>query len=116
MVAVLPSGAFTAPGPGWTLNAAGSRYLFRDGTGFAGLPGQSRMVVKDRGAGLVQVTLSASRTTLDLLASDVPLAATVVLGGATAGANGECGEVAFPGPPPAPSCQASATGRRIVCD
>jgi hypothetical protein len=116
MVAVLPSGAFTAPGPGWTLNAAGNRYLFRDGTGFAGLPGRSRMVVKDRGGGLVQVTLSASRTTLDLLASDVPLAATVVLGGAAAGANGECGEVAFPGPPPAPSCQASATGRRIVCD
>jgi hypothetical protein len=116
LVAVLPPGPFGAPGPGWTRSASGNRYTFRDATGQSALGGSSRLLVKHRGGGLVQVVLSASRTSLGLAAEDAPLAATVVLGGALAGTNGECGEVAFPGPPPAPACRVSTTGTRIVCD
>jgi hypothetical protein len=114
--AVLPPGAFTPSGPGWTRSASGNRYTFRDPTGQSALGGSSRMLVKDRGNGLVQVVLSASRTSLGLAAEDAPLAATVVLGGALAGTNGECGEVSFPGPPSVLACRVSATGTRIVCD
>ena len=38
----------------------------------------------------------------------------IVLGGASASAAGECGELTFPGP--SPVCRVLAAGTRIVCD
>jgi hypothetical protein len=108
----LPPGLGSRTVPGWSFR--GRRYTFRDrrpgGTG-----GIGRMVVSDRGAGEVDVTVVVRKASLPLVPDDVPLAATVVLGGAPAGAAGACGEATFPGPKPAPACTVTRTGTRITC-
>ena len=73
------------------------------------------MVVRDRGAGMVDVILVARKTTFGFAASDGPFAVTVVLGGAPAGAAGECGELTFSSPPVLPACSSSGNGTRVVC-
>ena len=73
------------------------------------------MLVMDRGGGTVRVVIAGKKATFGLLPADVPLAATVVLGDADAGARGECGQVRFPGPPPLPSCTIGQLGTRITC-
>jgi hypothetical protein len=112
LVITLPAGAFVSPGPGWLVGTRGApRYVFKDrrpgGTG-----GITSMLVADKGAGAVRVALAAKNTTLALVAADAPLSATVVLGDAAAG---ECGEVEFPGPSPAPACVVGQLGTRIAC-
>jgi hypothetical protein len=107
----LPPGPYVFPGPGWKRNASGTRWTFRDArTGGTG--GVGRMTVRRTGGG-VQVVVSGRRATLPVVAADAPLEATVVLGGASAGAAGACGEVRFA--PPGPTCRANAAGTRLVC-
>jgi hypothetical protein len=110
--ATLPPGLGSRTAPGWSLR--GRRYTFRDRRP-GGTDGVSRMVVSDRGAGEVDVTVVVRKVSLPLVPDDVPLAATVVLGGAPAGAAGACGEVTFPGPKPAPACWVAKSGTRITC-
>jgi hypothetical protein len=109
-VMLLP-GSFVAPGPGWT--GSGSRFVFRD-LRPGGTEGIRKMVVRDHGGGRVQVAVTGTRASFPLVAADAPLEATIVLGGASASAAGECGELTFPGP--SPVCRVLAAGTRIVCD
>jgi hypothetical protein len=111
---LLPPGPYRPPGPGWTRNASGTRFAFRDGNP-GGTGGIVRMIVKDEGGGAVRVVVGGSRATLGILASDAPLEATVVLGGMAAGAAGECGEIRFLGPRPAPACVTGRRGSRVTC-
>jgi alpha-mannosidase len=106
----LPAGAYVYPGPGWIKSRKGTRYTFRNrnpgGTG-----GITGLVVMDRGAGAVQVTVTGSSVDLPLSPTDAPLAATVVLGGAASSAAGECGELRFA----APACTTNAAGTTVSC-
>jgi alpha-mannosidase len=106
----LPSGPFVKPGPGWIRNAAGTRYVFKDkrpgGTG-----GVTKLVVSSSGGAFAKVNLTAKNGTYPVTASDLPLQATVVLGGAAAGAAGECGEITFL----AFQCRAAGNGSLLFC-
>jgi hypothetical protein len=108
----LPAGAFAGSGPGWIRNVG--RYSFFDrrpgGTG-----GVSKMSVTDRGGGRLAVSVTAKGADFALAAGDAPLGVTVVLGGAAAGAAGECGEMRFESPPLAPACSVGRGGTRITC-
>ena len=90
----LPAGAYVAPGPGWKAQSGGKHFVFHDARP-GGTQGVSLAVISDRGAGMVEVSVSGKRTTLPFGPGDVPLAATLVLGGPAAGATGECGELRF---------------------
>jgi alpha-mannosidase len=105
---VLPAGAYVAPGPGWNESATGKRYRFKNKNAGALI---SSMTVADKGAGAVQVTVRGSRSNFALVPGDAPLAATVVVGGAAAGAAGECGELRFT----APACSTNTAGTKITC-
>src|SRR5262249_33453900 len=108
---MLPPGPFVAPGPGWT--GGGSRFVFRD-LRPGGTQGIRKMVVRDHGAGRIQVLVSGTRASFPLVAADAPLEATIVLGGAAAGARRGGGRRTFRGPSSA--CRVIAAGTRIVCD
>ena len=89
----LPGGAYVAPGPGWIRNRKGNRYTFKHALP-GGTAGIGKATLKDRGAGRVRLAISGRKGSWPLVPADVPLAATVIVGDATAG---ECGEVGFSG-------------------
>jgi hypothetical protein len=80
-----------------------------------GTGGVSKMTVRNRGNGVVDVLVSAWRTTVAFTSADAPYAATVVLGGAAAGAAGECGEITFSSPPILPACAIGGGGAKVIC-
>lgn len=96
------------PGAAWSRNAPGTVFTFRDPAGSSG--GVRRATVRDKGAGLVEVTVAASFGSYALAATDLPLSLTVVLGGPVASAAGECGQVDF-----APTCSTNAPGTTLRC-
>jgi hypothetical protein len=100
----LPGGSYVPPGPGGTVSASGRRFSFGDRRR-GGSGGVQRMQISDRRGGDVEITVVANKARLALTPADAPLQATVVLGGAGAGAAGECGEVRFA----AAQCDADAT-------
>ncbi len=106
----LPSGTYAAPGPGWRSNTTGSRFTFKDA-----LPGGTgsivKMVVAHVGGAFAKVAVTTKGGTYAVGVADLPLAASVVLGGQAAGAGGECGEVTFA----ASQCHAAAGGTVLVC-
>jgi hypothetical protein len=109
---VLPPGPFGSERVGWTHR--GGRYTFFDkrpgGTG-----GIGKLALTDEGGGVVALSLQGKRGTFGLVATDAPLAATVVAGGAGAGAVGACGEFAFAAAPPGAFCALTKGGTRISC-
>jgi hypothetical protein len=109
----LPPGAFVRRGAGWISDRRGRRHTFIDRRGETG--GITRFLVTQAGAGTVRVSLRARRAHLQLLASDLPLRATVVLGDSTAAVRGACGEISFARAPERPGCNVRGRGRRIVC-
>jgi hypothetical protein len=106
----LPAGAYVRPGPGWRRNTAGSRFVFKDarpgGTGSI-----IKMVVAHVGGAFAKVNITAKTGVYPVTAADLPLRASVVLGGAAASANGECGEVAFT----AAQCRTAGNGTILIC-
>jgi hypothetical protein len=52
----LPAGNYAAPGPGWLHSGAFSKYTFLDRRP-GGTNGIGKMIVRDRGAGAVQITI-----------------------------------------------------------
>jgi hypothetical protein len=90
----LPGGSFVSPGPGWTASASGRRFAFGDRRP-GGTDGVATMLVTGRRNGEVQITVVVNQAMLALTPADAPLQATLVLGGAAAGAAGECGEIRF---------------------
>ncbi len=109
----LPAGVYASPGPGWVKNSA-SNYVFRNLT-TGGTQGITKVLVRDRGDGSVLVVVVGKNATFPLTPADLPLEATVVLGDAADGTAGNCGEIAFPGPPPAAACRANRDGTRLTC-
>ncbi|MFN8545787.1 MAG: glycosyl hydrolase-related protein [Candidatus Binatia bacterium] len=106
----LPAQAYAAPGPGWLLTSGGRQWLFKDGRA-GGTGGIIRVAARHLGGGVVQLKVVGKKATFPLVPANVPLQGTIVLGGATAGATGECGEIAFaPG-----TCTTNAAQNKIIC-
>jgi Glycosyl hydrolases family 38 C-terminal beta sandwich domain len=106
----LPGGAYASPGPGWVTNTLGSKYVFKDrrpgGTGSV-----NKVVITHSGGAFAKVSVGAKDGSYPLGPADLPLRATVVLGGPAAGADGECGEVVF-----APAqCRVASRGTLLLC-
>jgi alpha-mannosidase len=106
----LPAGAYATPGPGWVRSRSGKRFIFRDGRA-GGTAGVTYLSVTSRVLGVVSVTVRGSKGSFGVLPSDAPLAATVVLGGVSAGSNGECGELRYG----VDQCAINKTRTRIAC-
>jgi hypothetical protein len=79
------------------------------------MPAQiNKVVVQDRSAvtpGLVRFSAAAKSRSFVTLQDALPLSVTLVF--APPIASGQCGVATFPGPPPAPAC--NATGARVTC-
>jgi hypothetical protein len=110
----IPPGTYTNPGPGWSRNSSGTTFVFRN-LNLGGTQGITKVLVRDQGAGAVLVVVVGKNANFPLTPADVPLSATVVIGDANAGAAAKCGEIAFPGPPPTPTCSVNKDGTRLTC-
>jgi cysteine-rich repeat protein len=98
------------PGPAWRVRRGGWTYRDRRGA----VNGIRKVVLADRthdGVAAVAVVASGRHGTYPFAAADLPLAVTVVLGDAAAGASGACGRYGFAGS----ACTARGRGARLVC-
>jgi alpha-mannosidase len=106
----LPAGAYASPGPGWLTNTLGSKLVFKD-TRPGGTGSVTKMVVTHVGGAFAKVSATAKAGTYPITPADLPFRASVVLGGAAAGADGECGEVTF-----LPTqCRIGSGGNVLLC-
>ncbi len=111
----LPGGAYVKPGPGWRSNKAGSTFTFVDrrpgGTDGMTRLAVSRVRVRKQDIGLVRLSVVGANGSFPFVPADAPLAATVVLGDATSGMEGECGELGMVGA----LCKTNRKGTKIDC-
>ena len=112
----LPGVAYVKPGPGWRSNKTGSTLTFLDQRP-GGTSGITRVIVtkvteRKKDTGLVRLSVGGAKGSFPLVPADAPLAATVVLGDATSGTQGECGELSRVAAP----CKTNAKGTRIDCE
>jgi len=97
--------------PGWKTRG-GHVFVYRDMSGVPRYGGIGQATVNVGANGKVVVSIVGRKGSYAIDASQLPLKATVILTTPRASA-GQCGELLFPGPPPAPSCR-SGLGR-ISC-
>jgi hypothetical protein len=91
---VLPAGDYAGKGTrGWSANASGSTWTYRDKTGTP-LNGITKLSIKDLGDGNVRVKVTGKHGIYDPLTADTPLHAVVDLGDATDAAAALCGQSA----------------------
>src|SRR5438094_2331660 len=111
----VPGGAYAdPPRRGWTAGGTITRYVDRSGAPLAGITG---VVVQDRSSrapGLVRVTVKGKGGAYPVSFADFPLAVEVILDPPTA-ETGECGDVRYVGPPPAPACAFNGSGTTLTC-
>jgi hypothetical protein len=119
----LASGAFNEPLPyggktrrGWTLDAGGTEWTFRDATRSPANEKVkiTKMVIQDRSdeaPNQVKVNIIGRRGHYPIVVEDMPIQVTVVLGGQDASLAGQCGETVF-----APAgCSFNAAGNKLTC-
>ena len=103
----LPIDASLPAGGAWTLR--GKRWLYRDPSG--SVAGIRKVVIRQKGGGAVTglvVQVSGSYATFPVASADLPLAMTMILGDANAGATGACGRYQF-------GAGCSASRKRVRC-
>jgi hypothetical protein len=107
--AVIPPGAFDpSSGSGWQV-AKNGKFKWKDPFGVAGL---TKMVVAAGDApGRLKLVVGGKRASLAVGPADLPLRARIDL----AAADGQCGELRFPGPKPAPACALDPVKGKVVC-
>ncbi len=112
----VPPGA--TPGgsiPGWKVNNAGTKWVFKDRDNVLGL-GIKRVVVKDRSSktpGLFKVVVKGKNGNFQIMQEDLELVLT--LGGAAQTAANQCATRDFnPSTGPAPKCELRGTGNRTL--
>ena len=119
----LASGAFNEPLPyggktrrGWTLDAGGTEWTFRDATRSPANEKVkiTKMVIQDRSdeaPNQVKVNIIGRRGHYPIVVEDMPIQVTVVLGGQDASLAGQCGETVF-----APAdCSFNAARDKLTC-
>jgi uncharacterized delta-60 repeat protein len=111
----VPPGAYNpTTRTGWLANGAATAFTFRTTTSVGGVIDQLKLSRTTAKPDVVKFTMSGKKGAQASSAVVPPLAATVVLDAPTA-ATGECGEIAFPGPPPARSCALNKSGSTLTC-
>ncbi len=99
-------------GAGWTSHATPS-WAWHSKAGIAGI---TKVTVKQlmKTPGTLAIGVTGKHATLPVGAASLPLAATVVFD-VPAATGGQCAELAFPGPAPAPRCAANGSGSTVTC-
>ncbi|MBY0275401.1 hypothetical protein K2Z84_08670, partial [Candidatus Binatia bacterium] len=100
-------------GADWTYAPATTAWTFARPGGFAGV---TRAVVTALAGSpnTYRVKVLAGPLALPVSKATLPLSATVVLDVPHAN-GGQCGDVRFPGPAPAPTCRIRHAGSRLIC-
>jgi hypothetical protein len=105
--ATLPAGVFDpATGTGWKKRKKG-KFRYENPAGMLGIV---KMTLGPTGGGAVKVVVVGKDASLGVARADLPLRARVEVDAAA----GQCGELHFPGPAPAPACVLGGT-RKVVC-
>ena len=111
----VPPGAYNpATRTGWLPNGAGTAFTFRTTSSVGGVIDKLKLSRTTARPDVVKFTMTGKKSAAAASAVTPPLAATVVLDAPTA-ATGECGEIGFPGPAPAPSCALNRSGSTLSC-
>ena len=100
-------------GRGWALNRRANRWKYLDNTRTL-IKGIKRVIVKDKSRnapGLVQILVLGKRGDYPVVTADIPVNATLVLGGAQESASGQCGETVFE----PHNCSFNRSGRTLTC-
>ncbi len=116
---VIPAGAPTAAGsPGWTINTAGTRWVFHDRTGLLA-NGVTRIVITDLSAklpGLFKFSVTGRNGNFQVLPNQIPAQILAVLGSAGQAAAGQCATLAFnPDGGLPPVCKLLRNGNTLSC-
>jgi YVTN family beta-propeller protein len=95
----IPPGASAAKGvPGWSVNGAGTQWIYKDSTG-GSTGGITRVVVTNSSTmltpGLYRFSVSGKKAHFQVATGQAPVGLSVVLGGATQDAAGQCATATF---------------------
>jgi hypothetical protein len=95
----IPPGASAAKGvPGWSVNGAGTQWIYKDSTG-GSTGGITRVVVTNSSTmltpGLYRFRVSGKKAHFQVATGQAPVGLSVVLGGATQDAAGQCATATF---------------------
>jgi hypothetical protein len=102
--AVIPGGT------GWTTNAAGTRWRYRNPSGVLGI---TKVGIVSRG-GQLRFWVKGRNGSYGVSPAELPVKGTLVIDSPIA-RTGQCGEMLFPGPAPAPRCAMNVTGSILRC-
>jgi hypothetical protein len=114
-VSVPPGAYHPSARTGWLSNGAGTAFTYRTTTSVGGVIDKLKLSRTTAKPDAVKFTLSGKKGAHAADAVVPPLAATFVLDAPTA-ATGECGEIAFTGPPPRPACSLHRSGSTFSCE
>lgn len=111
----VPPGAYNpTTRTGWLANGAATAFTFRSSSSVGGVIDKLKLSRTAAKPDVIKFTLSGKKGAQATTAVVPPLAATVVLDAPTA-ATGECGEIEFAGPAPAPACTLNRSGSTLSC-
>jgi uncharacterized delta-60 repeat protein len=111
----VPPGAYNpTTRTGWLPNGAGTAFTYRTTSSLGGVIDKLKLSRTASKPDVVKFAMSGKKGSAAANAVVAPLSAIVVLDAPTA-ATGECGEIAFPGPAPAPSCALNRSGSTLSC-
>lgn len=111
----IPGGAYNyAIQTGWKKNTAGTTWNYKNGLG--GIQGITKATVKTirSSPSVIAFVMSGKKGTYPVPANQLPVSATFVVDSPTA-ETGQCAELRFPGPAPAPSCKLNPNGSTLRC-
>ncbi len=116
---VIPGGAPASAGlPGWTVNAKGTKWVFRDRTGVAA-NGITKIVVTDlsaRSPGLFKFAVTGGNGNFQVKPSQIPAQLLVVFGAVNQTLAGQCATLAFnPDGGLPPVCKLLRNGNTLSC-
>jgi hypothetical protein len=104
--AIIPGGS------GWKANPAGTSWRYRNP---AGLLGITKVRIRSHpGTGQFRFAVVGKSGSYRAAANGMPLKGTIVIDSPIA-RTGQCGEMLFPGPAPAPHCGLNASGNVLRC-
>jgi hypothetical protein len=111
----VPPGAYDpTTRTGWLPNGARTAFTFRSASSVGGVLDKLKLSRTTARPDVIKFTMSGKKGAQAASAVVPPLAATIVLDAPTA-ATGECGEVDFSGPSPAPACAMNRRGSTLGC-
>jgi cysteine-rich repeat protein len=111
--ATIPGGAYAGTA-GWVASSSGTKWTYRNRSTAPGTITRVLVQLDVKHPGLVRFQAKARAGSYGLTPADLPLGATVVLDPPSA-TTGECGEVTFTGPAPAPACSFGSSGKTLKC-